>query len=91
MTRAEAAEERKRSRHWAVTLVFGDAIEQGLNKRGWRPFSERIKRKTGLEIAPGTLKYWYAGLSEPKTSELEAMAAAVGLELELIIEETTKT
>jgi len=84
MKKVERNEDAKKQRHWAVADVFENAISMGLAGQSWRAYSLAIKKTTGKEIPPGTLKYWYAGWSEPKTSELEAMAATVGLELELL-------
>lgn len=70
-------------RHWTVVEIFREAEKQGLSSPGWGPFSTRIRERTGKHIPAGSLKYWFYGHSEPRTSELEAMAAALGMELDL--------
>lgn len=74
----------KRGRHWAVVVVMDEAHKRGLAAKGWEPYSALIWSKAQIRIPPGTLKYWFAGYSEPKVSELEAMAEVLGMELELL-------
>jgi len=71
--------------HWAVADVFDQARQKGWHSPGWEPFSAKILEVGGLHIPSGTLKYWERGYSEPKVTELEAMAEAVGYELELLL------
>jgi transcriptional regulator with XRE-family HTH domain len=77
-------------RHWAVTEVFKLATERGLHTPSWTPFSEKIYQTTGVRIARGTLAYWYNGQSSPKVEELDAMAKAVGYELDLMAPDREK-
>lgn len=69
--------------HWLVDDLFTMARDKGLHSPSWQPFSELIQKEAKLHIPPGTLKYWYAGNSTPKVEEAEAMAKALGYELDL--------
>lgn len=77
-------EERMAQRHWMVVELFRDARDAGLSTPNWQPFSQLVEEKTGKRIPPGTLKYWYGGWSTPKVDEVEAMALALGWELDLL-------
>jgi hypothetical protein len=68
-------------RHWAVTEVFKLATERGLHTPSWTPFSEKIYQTTGVRIARGPLA---------KVEELDAMAKAVGYELDLMAPDREK-
>jgi len=71
--------------HWMVAEIFAMARDLGLHSPSWQPFSELIHKETKLHIPPGTLKYWYAGNSTPKVEEAEAMAKALGYDLDLCL------
>lgn len=87
--RRPANQEKFKSRHWAVVEIFEEAEKQGLASPGWVPFANRIEEKTGKHIPPGSLKYWYYGHSEPRVSQLEAMALALGLEMDVFLEKVS--
>lgn len=75
---------RKKSQlHWSVRAVFDRAEERGLKTGGWVKLSQLLAERFGIAIASGTLRYWAEGYSEPKVSELDAMAMAVGFVMEL--------
>jgi hypothetical protein len=73
-------------RHWTVVELFKEAEKQGLASPGWEPFSTRVRQRTGVHIPPGSLKYWHYGHSEPRVGQIEAMATALGLELDLFLD-----
>lgn len=73
-----------------VTEIFQEAEKQGYASPGWEPFSKLIQEKTKKRIPSGSLKFWYYGHSEPRVSQLEAMASALGYELDILIERGTR-
>lgn len=77
-------EDRLKSRHWIIVDLFNQAAEQGLQSPNWEPLSELVLKVSGQRLPPGSLKYWYNGHSTPKLCEVEALAQALGYELELM-------
>jgi hypothetical protein len=84
--RRPADQEKFNSRHWAVVEVFREAENQGLASPGWEPLASLVEKRTGTHIPSGSMKFWFYGHSEPRVSQLEAMALALGLELDIFLE-----
>lgn len=82
---AAVSEPRKRAKqplHWAVKTLFDLATEKGIKND--QELEDLIIQKTGHRIPKNTLRYWKNGWSEPKISEVEFIAKALGQELELM-------
>lgn len=76
----------KKKLHWAVKEVFEEADRQGVSLRKLEELViELTKNSEGgpLRIPFQSMRYWKSGYSDPKISEVEAMAEVLGLEMEL--------
>lgn len=74
----------KRELNWALRAVFDLMEEKKLTFEG---FEGVIFLKSNIRIPASTLKYWYYGHSEPKISEFEIMAEALGYEMDIMLKD----
>jgi len=84
MTTTTPADKPKRTKkplHWAVKELFDMMKEK---KWSWEQLSQEIEKKSGKKISGSTLRFWSYGYSVPKVDELDLIAGAFGLELELM-------
>lgn len=79
-------EERLSKRHWIVSDIFDIAKEQGLHSPNYEPLARKVQEEKKINIPIGTLKHWANGHSAPKIDQIDALAAAVGYSLELVLE-----
>ena len=68
-------------RHWVVEAIFE---EQKQRKWSDKRLAEVTEETTGFAIPEGTIKHWRHGKSTPRVEEAEALAKAVGWEMELL-------
>lgn len=71
----------KRDLHWTLRALFDVMEEKGLT---WDQYSNLIQSQSGKRIPPSSIKYWFYGHGEPKVSEYEIMAAALGYEFDIM-------
>lgn len=74
-------ERTKKPLHWAVRDLFAEAETQKLKDND---LEEAILKATGQRIPANTLRYWRNGWSDPKITEVDMIAKALGYELDLM-------
>lgn len=70
-----------REPHWIVKELFSLAQSKGISLQ---QLERLVISKTGTRIPFQTMKYWRNGKSHPKIDEVDTIAKAMGLELELM-------
>lgn len=81
-TQTQRPKREKKSVHWIVNELFKMVDERNLDEK---QLEALILEKTGQRIPHNTLRYWKGQWSEPKISEVDLIATALGHELELMM------
>lgn len=85
----QAPKREKKDVHWIVTELFDLAAKAFPDERQIDKMLEaKIQEVTGVRIPHNTLRYWRNRWSEPKISEVDLIAQALGHELDLMSKES---
>lgn len=65
-----------------MATIFKELEERDITIQA---FEKMVMEASGIRIPFQTMRYWRAGNSHPKVTEVDAMAKALGYELELML------